>query len=91
MLMDMLHQHRDNGGQDHELDVDLLASASTRGGFEWNRFLMGRPWGVQLFQEQVTYLHLVWHAGAPALRLMTAVSPCARIITFRGNQARMTF
>ena len=87
-LMDMLYQHRDHRGQDHALNVDFLPS--TLGRFEWSRVLMGRPWGVQLFHEQATYLHLVWHEGAPALRVTTALPPHARFIMFRRNQALLS-
>ena len=41
------------------LNVELLA---TPGGFEWHCFLMGRPWGRDLIQQQVVELRLAWRS-----------------------------
>jgi len=87
-LMDIYHEHRRNGGNDEDLDVDLLTSVLTPGGFEWHRFLMGRPFGVKLVKEEVVEMRLVWHAGGLALRVATVVSQ-PRHITFRGNKAML--
>ena len=87
-LVDIYHEHRRNGGDDNNLDVDLLTSVSTPGGFEWHRFLMGRPWGCDLVHQQVVEMRLVWRSGGLALRVATSRTP-ARHITFRGNKATL--
>ena len=74
------------GGNDHDLNVDLLASASTPGGFEWHRFLMGRPFGITILQEGIVDLRLVWCANGVCLRVTTRARPPCHII-FRGNRA----
>ena len=50
-LLDMVHALRDGGMRDADIRLDLFPGASTPGGWPWHRFLMGRPWGVDLFHE----------------------------------------
>jgi hypothetical protein len=88
-IMDRVHCHRQNGGQDEQLHEDLLAAAWGPGGFEWHRFFMGRPWGVQLWSQHVTSLHLVWFRGAPALMVTTAAHPKPRFVKWRGTVAAL--
>ena len=68
------------------LNVELLA---TPGGFEWHRFLMGRPWGRDLIQQQVVKLRLVWRPPPEeglALFVGTSTAPM-RHVFFRGKRA----
>ena len=87
-IMDRVHRHRENGGQDEHFHEDFMVGVLTTGGFEWHRFFMGRPWGVQLWHQRVTSLHLVWR-GAPALMVTTAVNPAPRFVTWHGSAATL--
>ena len=88
-IMDKIHSYRKGGGQDEQLQEDLMDGALTPGGFEWHRFFMGRPWGLKLWTEHVTSLHLVWR-GAPALMVRTAAHPNPRFVTWRGSTALLS-
>ena len=88
-LHDRVHAWRTSGGNPDHMVEDILASASTPGGWQWNRFLMGRPWGEQLFSEQVTSLVLVLHGGKPCLRITTARHPAPRHIVWHGSRCRV--
>ena len=89
-LTDKMHAWRQAGQRDEDVREDLLAGASTPGGWEWHRFLMGRPWGEALFQERVTSIFLVVLGGQPALEVTTAARPLARFITWSGNKAKLS-
>ena len=87
-LLDMYHEHRQQpGAEDANLWRDLTAGAATPGGFPWNRFLMGRPWGRDLFHENVNSIILVWRDVGPALRVSTEAVPHPRYISWRGGRA----
>ena len=63
------------------------ASASTPGALDWPRFLMVRPWGRKLVEEEtVISLCLVCRGSAPALEVTTEAHPDARYITFKGGK-----
>jgi hypothetical protein len=87
-IMDRVHRHRDTGGQDEQLHEDLMNGALAPDGFQWHRFFMGRPWGIQLWNQRVTSLHLVWR-GAPMLEVRTAAHPEPRFVKWRGNGAAL--
>ena len=87
-MMDRVHRHRENGGQDDQLQEDLMNGAMALGGFEWHRFFMGRPWGLQLWSEEVTSLHLVWRE-APVLVVRTTAHPEPRFVKWRGTVATL--
>ena len=87
-MMDRVHRHRENGGQDDQLQEDLMNGAMAPGGFEWHRFFMGRPWGMQLWSEEVTSLHLVWRE-APVLVVRTTAHPEPRFAKWRGTVATL--
>jgi len=87
-MMDRVHRHRENGGQDDQLQEDLMNGAMAPGGFEWHRFFMGRPWGMQLWSEEVTSLHLVWRE-APVLVVRTTAHPEPRCVKRRGTVASL--
>jgi len=72
--------------QSHE---DLLAIASTPGGWQWHRFLMGRPWGQTLFYEGVTSLVLLVRDDQPCLRVTTVVHPQPRHIVWHGVKCKL--
>ena len=88
-LLDMVHACRDQGMREEEIRQDLFPGASTPGGWPWHRFFMGRSWGVDLFREQVTTLHLVVRLGQPALMLTTAARLGRRFVTWRGNRSKL--
>ena len=79
-----------SGGNPDGMVVDLIAAAEQPGGWQWNRFLMGRPWGEALFTEQVTSLLLVVRGGAPCLHITTAATPRVRHITWHGAKCRLS-
>ena len=90
ILVDKVHEYLDAGVPACHIREDLLAGASTHGGFQWQRFFMGRQFGTQLLQEGVTSLHLISGATGVALEVKTAQHPgFLRMITFRGNTASL--
>ena len=89
-LMDLMYEWTDSGGSEQNLHLNLLASTSTSGtGWQWHRFLMGRPWGEELFREGVTSLVLVARGGQPALQLTTEAQPQARFTQWYGLKCRL--
>ena len=89
-LMDLTYEWREAGGTESNLRLNLLASASTPGAeWQWHRFLMGRPWGEDIFREGVTSLHLVIRGGQPALEIMTREVPFVRYIQWHGLKCRL--
>ena len=72
------------------MSVDLLAEALLPGGWQWNRFLMGRPWGEVLVQEGVTSLSLIVVNRQLCLQVTTAASPQPRFITWHGAKCRLS-
>ena len=90
-IMDIYYMARTTYGDNAKsVSVDLLAGASMLGGFQWHRFLMGRPWGMAIYQEQVTSLRLVCAKIGPAIAVTTAAQPHTSYITWHGSQARLT-
>ena len=85
MLMDMYQSHIDAGGEEATLRESLLLSASTPGGFDWPRFLMGRPYGREILAEGVTSIDLVAVSGMPALFINTERVPETRLVSFKGG------
>ena len=71
--------------QGPELDVDLLA-----GEFPWGQFLMGRPWGLTLLEEQVASMRLMRDRfERPVIRVFTLADPSLRLIRFKGAKAEL--
>ena len=80
-----------SGNHPMHLYEDLLTSAQLPGGWQWQRFLMGRPWGEQLFREDVTSLVLVVRDGMPCLMVRTRACPTMRAITWQGSKCRINW
>ena len=79
---------RTSGAHPHLMWVDLLAEAMLPGGWQLNRFLMGRPCGEELFDEQVATMVLVIRYGQPAIMIQTRAHPQERYITWHGAKCR---
>ena len=75
------------GGLPEELAEDLMALGP--GSWPWNRFLMGRPWGEELFNEEVTSCVLVIHGHGPAIEVRTLAQPLPRYITWHGTKCHL--
>ena len=82
------------GGLAENFRVDLLAEAE-QGGWPWNRFLMGRPWGEQLFREEVINLVLLINTEEdhprPCLSIKTRANEQLgfRMITWNGAKCSL--
>ena len=89
------HCHVAGGGLADNFRVDLLAEAEQPHGWQWNRFLMGRPWGEQLFREEVINLVLLINTEEdhprPCLSIKTRANEQLgfRLITWNGAKCSL--
>ena len=60
-----------------------------RSDFPWTRFLMGRPWGLELLKQGVTTMTLVSWKGQPAFRFTTNDRPEVRHIRVSGKKSHI--
>ena len=90
MLVGMLHREPMLCVHVGLVRIDLVAGASTPGGFEWRRYFMGRQFGVELFNEVVTWLDHAIFCNSPALEVRTRASPHPRWITFGTGTSKLS-